>query len=189
MRTNIKKIIGLTHEKLIAWRRDRKGVALVEFALVLPVMLILFVSGVETVQLITANRKMATVAGYFGDMVAQVSSVSKSDLDSLYKIGDTVMQPFNLSAFGITVESYTFDQNSKSKKNWTWSKGQTPKTIPTPSTRVHRANTSLIVVQAQYKYTPIIGGAYGLSGTFQMSKLYYFSPRTGAAVKCVNNCK
>ena len=47
-----------------------KGAAAVEFALILPVMLVVYLGTLEASTLITMDRKVQSVAGAVGDLVA-----------------------------------------------------------------------------------------------------------------------
>src|SRR5688572_9758585 len=67
---------------LIAIRRfvrDRRGVSVLEFALILPVMLTLFLGGTEVTQGITIKRKTTIVTRSLADLVAQDFSVNDAE--------------------------------------------------------------------------------------------------------------
>ena len=50
---------------------DRCGLAAVEFALILPVMLTLYFGGVEVTNMLVANRRVTSVAYTAADLAAQ----------------------------------------------------------------------------------------------------------------------
>ncbi len=169
-------------EALHNWRDDIKAVAAVEFALLLPVMLIMFAGCVELTQGIIANRKMAKVAGYVGDMVSQVSAVTTSDLQGLAKIGDTVMLPFGTGDLGIRVVAYSIDDNGGVTRDWHWKTGVVKKGIPALPSGLQINNTSIIGAQAEFVYKPAIAGSFGLEDSISMSKVYFYYPRAGGCV-------
>ena len=55
--------------------RDQEGVSAVEFAMLLPLMLTLYLGGVEVSQGISIDRKVTLTARTVADLVAQVSSI------------------------------------------------------------------------------------------------------------------
>ena len=50
---------------------DTKAVAMIEFALILPTLLVLYMGSLEVSQVVTVDRKMSAVAGALGDLVAR----------------------------------------------------------------------------------------------------------------------
>ena len=60
--------------------RDRRGVSAVEFALILPTMILLYVGVAEIGNAITIYRRTSTVASTAADLTAQVKKVSTADL-------------------------------------------------------------------------------------------------------------
>ena len=54
-----------------ASRKAREGVAAVEFALILPFMLLLYVGSIELSDLINVDRRVTVIAGTVGDLVAR----------------------------------------------------------------------------------------------------------------------
>lgn len=52
-------------------RRDRRGVAAIEFALIVPIMSAMFIGAVELSQVITVDRRVTQVASATADLVAR----------------------------------------------------------------------------------------------------------------------
>ena len=50
---------------------DERGVAAVEFALILPFLLLLFLGTIEASSLITVDRRVNVISGTVGDLVAR----------------------------------------------------------------------------------------------------------------------
>src|SRR5262245_39669618 len=64
------------------------GAVLIEFALVVPIMVILFIGLVEFSEAFTVSRKLATTVSTISDLVAQEATISCGELDDVMKIGD-----------------------------------------------------------------------------------------------------
>ncbi len=176
----------LKNTGLRAWRcfgRDRKGVALVEFAMLLPVMLIAYVGMVEVVQLVMINRKVTQLTSALSDLTARAQTVSPTDIDNIFNAAETIMMPYEGGKPEMVITSLVVDASGVAKVCWSNQRNGTAlargttKVIPdiyrTPS-------TSVIMASASYKYTPTIG--YVLTGAFTLGNSpIYARPRNGLA--------
>ena len=73
-------------------RRDRTGVAAIEFAFVAPVLLVTYFMTMEISQGLEVSKKTGRIAIIVGDLVTQQQSLNKADLDAIMRIGEAVMQ-------------------------------------------------------------------------------------------------
>ena len=71
-------------------RRDRRGVSAVEFALIAPVMMLMYFGMTELSQSMMAQRKADHIASSIGDLVAQSKSIDDTTMGDLFKIGNTI---------------------------------------------------------------------------------------------------
>ena len=81
---------------LIAIRRfvrERRGISAVEFALLLPVMLTLFLGGTELTQGITIKRKTTIATRAIGDMVAQAINITDAEMQGIFQATAAVIAP------------------------------------------------------------------------------------------------
>jgi Flp pilus assembly pilin Flp len=78
-------------------RRDNRGVAAIEFALLLPMLIALLIGCLEVTFKIWSTQKAEKLAVTLSDVIAQSTAVSNSDLQSLIGAVDKIMDPF---AFG-----------------------------------------------------------------------------------------
>src|SRR5690606_19494517 len=77
--------------------RDRTGVAALEFALIVPLLLALYLVTMEVAQAIEANKKVARVGSMVADLVTQMPEITKSELEGVMRIGEATLQPYNRS--------------------------------------------------------------------------------------------
>src|SRR5262245_66542635 len=77
--------------------RDRRGVAAVEFALIVPLLLSMYFVTMEVSQAIETNKKVSRVGSMVGDLIAQQQSITKSEVDAVMQIGESLLQPYNRS--------------------------------------------------------------------------------------------
>jgi Flp pilus assembly protein TadG len=162
---------------------DERGVGAVEFAMLLPLMLSLYLGAVEISQGIGADRKVTLTARTICDLVSQVQSIGNTDMTNALNASAAVMAPFPTSNLKVTVSSITIDANGKATVAWSDSLNGTARskgssvTLPTA---LSVANTSLIFSEVQYTYKPVIG--YVVTGTLTLKDQIYMRPRLSDSV-------
>jgi len=155
------------------FRHDRRGVSAVEFAMVLPLMVILFVGVVQVSEVASIKRKTTLVARAVADLVAQVSSIDQNEMNNVMSAGSAVVAPFPASKLKIRITSVKIDAN----KNVTvvWSKVNSasadwgPRTNGSPVALddvLKVANTYLVMGEVEYTHQPAIG--YLLTGALSL---------------------
>ena len=162
---------------------DASGVSAVEFALLLPVMVTLYLGTVEVSQGIAADRKVSLTARTVADLVSQVSSISNADMTSSLNASSAVMSPFAASNLKVTVSSVKVDANGNATIAWSDTLGGSARTVGSTvnlPTALKVANSYLIWSEVQYSYTPTIG--YLISGTLALKDQIYMRPRLSDSV-------
>jgi Flp pilus assembly protein TadG len=173
--------------RLRRFRDEEDGVSAVEFAMLLPLLITLYLGSIEVTQAVSADRKMTLVAGTVGDLVAQVSCVSAGDIAAVSNAGKAVLYPFDSTNLTAVVTSVTFDANLTGKVAWSQAlAGSTPRVAGTNVTdlipaALRVANDSVIWAEASYKYVPLVGRVIAPAG-ITLSEKIFLKPRLGKAV-------
>lgn len=178
-------MMGVRKKKgLRIWRRfcrDRDGVALVEFAMALPVMLIAYLGMVEVVQLVMINRKVTQLTSALSDLTARVQSVSPQDVESIFNAAQVILMPYDELKAKMVIASLVIGSDGIARVCWSNQRRGTVldrgTTVPIPE--IYRTpNTSVIMARASYTYTPAFG--YVLTGSFTLGDNPIFTrPRSG----------
>jgi Flp pilus assembly protein TadG len=163
---------------------DQSGVSAVEFAILLPLMLTMYLGGVEVSQAVSAARKTTLVAHTVGDLVAQATNVTTADVTNVLNAGAAVAYPFSASNLKATVTSVCIDSTG-TRATVAWSRtqnGTTRSGLVTSSipTALMVANTSLIWGEASYAYRPTVG--WTITGTLNLSDRFFLRPRLSNSV-------
>jgi Flp pilus assembly protein TadG len=176
-------IVDSIKRKLGGLAVDERGVSAVEFAMLLPLMLSLYLGSVEVSQGIGADRKVTLTARTICDLVSQVSSIGNTDMTNALNASSSVMAPFPTSNLQVTVSSVKIDAAGKATVDWSDSFNGTARTTGSTVTlpaALNVANTSLIWSEVQYTYKPVIG--YVMTGTLTLKEQMYMRPRVSDTV-------
>jgi Flp pilus assembly protein TadG len=172
------------------FRADRRGTSAIEFALLLPVMLTLYVAGTEISNAIAIDRKVTLTARTVTDLVSRASTISTADMSDILGASAAVISPYISNNLTFTVSEIYIDNNGNAKVwGFSCSYQGTPRTIGEPVTlppQLTVNNSYLIWGEAQYNYTPPI--AYVISGTLNLKDQIFMSPRMSSSVSGPPTC-
>lgn len=177
--------------RLGSFGRGERGVISVEFALVLPVLIILFIGLVEFTEAFTINRKLSNVASTVSDLVSQEPSVTSASLNDVTQVANEIIKPYSAAAMSLVIVNVQADNEGDTTVAWShppghYEDGEAYTGLPEteqetePEARLIAPNTSLIVVEAVYNFTPTVSR---FLGSFQISENAYFRPRMGRTMK------
>jgi Flp pilus assembly protein TadG len=163
--------------------RDKRGIAAVEFAIVLPVMLLIYLGCNELGNGLTLARKVTHVTSTLSDLVAQSKgSISSSEMTNIFNAASSIMTPYQSNLLKMRVTEYKIDANKKVTVEWT-STYNNPPALPAANQidlpaaiKPGGSTVYLISSEVHYAYTPTIG--YVMTGTFDLHDQFYFRPRT-----------
>ena len=167
--------------------RDQRGVSAVEFALLAPVMIGLYLGCAEISDGVSADRKVSLTSAALANLTAQVSTISSSDMTNILDASSAIIAPYAANKLKMTVTCLKIDANKNVTAKWSVTRGGTANsgsmTIPTA---LAVANSYLILAEAAYAYTPTVG--YTISGTLNLSDKMYMSPRITAPTYNSTTC-
>lgn len=180
----------------------RSGVAAVEFAFIAPVLLSLYFVTMEVSQAIEVNKKVGRVGSMVADLLTQQQSITKSEVNAILEIGESILQPYNRSSGKITVTAIQISDDDSPDVEVVWSRklenGSTaqaasPGSSTTVPEKLKIRDTFLIRVESELSYQPVITWSadqkkvLGLSAAFDgisMKERYYLRPRMSETVPC-----
>jgi Flp pilus assembly protein TadG len=158
---------------------DRRGVSAIEFALLLPLLLALYVAGTELTKAVAIGRKVTLTARTVADLVSRVTTTSTSDLQNSVSASLAVIAPYAPGPMTVTISQVKIHNNGNATVDWSCSYQNTAHAAGTavnlPAAFI-TANTYLIWGESQYAYTPPIG--YAISGTILLKDQFYTAPRS-----------
>jgi len=185
------------------FRRNERGLAALEFALILPVLITMLFGMGELSMAVGARSSISQVASTVGDLVAQSSTPSPTDLGNVYYAANTILYPYypqlSSSKPTIRITSVIFDTASKSTTvgRVAWSCSQAGSGSLTPASRAEGTTVtfsqpllsdggSVLMTEVAYSYasptTQIVTGAFNMKDSF------YTKPRRVAQIPKPSSC-
>jgi len=170
-------------QRLVRLARDQRGVTAVEFAMLLPLMLTLYLGSVEISQGVAIDRKVTLTARTIADLASQSTTLSTADMSNILGAASSVIAPYDASQLRVTVSQIKIDSNGNATISWSNTQGGTAHGVGSGVTlpaALNTANTWLIWGEASYSYRPTIG--YVVTGTLNLSDQIYMRPRLSNCV-------
>ncbi|MGA0597462.1 TadE/TadG family type IV pilus assembly protein [Enterovirga sp. CN4-39] len=180
--------------KAEALRRSVAGVAAVEFALVLPVMVAMLLGMSEVTLGVNIDRKLTLLSRSLADLTSRPKSLTPAKLDEFFKAASVIMQPFDAAQMKMTVTSMKVTKvgsNFNGTVDWSCARGSgaatKPKNVNYPVPSGFQTDGSYyILVDVSLPYTPMFGKA--ISGTINLSESTPWPVRNNTRVELPSGC-
>jgi len=172
------------------WRlaHDRSGVAAVEFALLAPVLILLYFGAVELTQGFLTQERTAHTASAIGDLVSQSSTLTTADITDIFAVGQTTMYPYPTPSLGMRLSAVNEDAQGVVTVGWSEATGGMTALTKGGSYSdpnlgsVLAPSQSVIVAESQNTYHSVFGAVIPQPITFH--EKYYLKPRISTQVTC-----
>jgi Flp pilus assembly protein TadG len=187
------------------FRKEQSGVAAVEFALILPVMITLFFGLVETTLALICRADVSQMASTTADLISQVDAASASDISNVYAAAGVILYPYYSGGTTgkptIRITSIVYDGKSPlpaSTGTVQWSCTQTgtgtlyppsrsqSDTVTFPQPLITTATGSVIMAEVAYNYSSPT--TQTIVGDINMSNNFYTKPRRIAQIPKPPSC-
>jgi Flp pilus assembly protein TadG len=170
--------------------RDRRGVSAIEFSMIAPGLILLYVGIAEIGSAVTVYRRTSSVAATAADLTAQVKTVSTAELNDIITAASSILTPYSVAPLELVISSVVADQNNAGKVTWSYAQHGTPRAINSTylvPTGLTEPGSSVIVAELSYDFTPLISLTTVFSpGAFEMERTFYARPRRSLTVTKTN---
>jgi len=157
------KIITVAKHFCYRFAANRKGIASIEFAVILPMMVLIFMASFELSHALTINRRVHQVAGVTADVVARTTSFTTSELDTMIQSIDVIVEPYSNEPLSLSATHVVVDTNNPNNAIVCWSYSNKPGVaIPTQGSiytlpdGLARGGEGLVIVEGEYIYQPAL---------------------------------
>lgn len=173
---------------------DRSAVAAIEFALIVPIMLVMFFGTVEMSSGVAVDRKVTLVARTLSDLTSQSTSVADTDMTNFFTASGAILTPYSPTPTHAKLSELYVDPSTlqarvqwsksatlDSSGNVTLAAGRAVSSIVAIPSQLAVAGTYLIFSEVSYLYTPTVGYVMGHAGV-NLSDVAYTRPRQSTCV-------
>ncbi len=186
------------------FRDEVRGVAAVEFAIIAPILILMFIGTLEVSRAVAVNRKVSRISSAMADLITQSPSLTADEIQNIMDITSRIMFPYDetveIVTTGITVSGTT------PKVDWSCAEGvgataNVKGTIYSVPTSIVEDGAYFVSAKVTVDLKPMVGwmgytSATGLTkdstSVLAMEEELFLRPRTGTLVeigdspKCIN---
>jgi Flp pilus assembly protein TadG len=170
--------------KPIAIASCQNGTALLEFAITLPVLLMLYLGCVQICDAVAVYRKTTTTTRTIVDLTSQQTQVSDSELDSIMSASSQVMAPYATTGVQMVLTQVTISSTGVATVDWSRGSGggteNTVGSVYTLPSGVAINGTSIIIGKVNYDYVANLGGI--IRTEIPLGDTIYMYPRSIARI-------
>ena len=175
---------------------DQRALAATEFAVIVPLMLVMFFGTVEFSSAVAIDRKITLIARTLSDLTSQSTKLDDASMKDTFTASISVVMPYDAALVKGTISQIHIDADSIATVQWsragTIASGATQAALATSARKAGDKVTTmippallipssyLILSEASYIYTPTIG--YVLKSSVTLGDVSYTRPRQ---VTCV----
>ncbi len=167
----------------LGFRADVKGVSGIEFAMIAPMLVGIYLGVAQTSLGVINSRKVSRVAATLADLVAQSENITGKEVTGIMNASVSVMAPYSSTGLIIHVVGVNIDSKKKPRVAWAKSKNAaSPKvnSIYDVPAALRIPNSFLIVTNVKYTYRPKFGST--IVGTYPFNETNYNVPRNSSTV-------
>jgi Flp pilus assembly protein TadG len=176
---------------------SQRGVAAIEFAMIMPVLLILFLSSFDVGNAIivylkvrAATYELAAITNQYG--IGSTAQISTATMTAITSATSAVMAPFPSSAAIVTISQIRASSATAATVSWSYTVNGTALTgsytgLPSNMAKNSCNNTYpcyFILSSVQYPYTPLFG--HYMTGSLTLSDTLLVTPRVSTCVQYNN---
>ncbi|SFA93120.1 Flp pilus assembly protein TadG [Rhizobium sp. NFR07] len=184
----------LLFDRLGRLRDDVRGIGGVEFALIAPLLLSLYITSFELTIGLSVSKRVTRTASTIADLVTQSSTVTPSDLQQMINVTNGIFTPYSPKDLSLKITGVTLDTSGNPTVAWSWAQnGSRPYTngsavnVPTD---MRSASTFLVraEVSVTHQLLMFMPGIMPASlQTMTLRREFYYRQRVGSAITC-NGC-
>jgi Flp pilus assembly pilin Flp len=169
------------------YTKDTSGVGAIEFALIVPLLLLAFFGVSIITQAIVIDRKVALLSDRLADIAARSDTMDEDQAKIILAAMYAVIQPYDPARAAVRVSGISTDSSGVTRAKWSYScfmperaADSVVNDIAVPAFFA-AANRHGVVAEVRYDYLSILSAntssAFGLPQGFTLSEVIYQVPR------------
>lgn len=179
--------------KLKQLLHDSSGVGAIEFAILFPILVMLYIGAFEITIGLSVSKRASRAAGSVADIVTQQQNVTKSTLTQISSVANAIFVPYNTTKMQIKLTGITIDASANPKVLWSWTNTSTtaPYTANSAVSGIPadmlKASSFLVRSELSIPYRLLAFSPAFLPGNLQtltISRTYYYRQRQNDSIPC-----
>lgn len=139
------------------FKKEKDGVAAVEFALIAPLLILLFFGTLEISTAVAINRKVSRISSTVGDLITQSQTLTGNDIVDIMKSASYVMRPYDHTV-GIVISGIEIESGN-AKVDWSCAQHGTadvPASLYDVPAKIKIDGTYLVAAKVTLSHTPMV---------------------------------
>jgi Flp pilus assembly protein TadG len=179
----MKAIARRFHRTVALFAAEHCGVAALEFAMLLPMMMTLFLGSVEVSTGVAIHRKVTLAARTIADLSSQFTAIDNADMTNILNSSTDIVFPYAAANLAAVVSELAVDAQGNATVVWSDTLNGTAREVGSAVTipaNLAVPNSYLLLGETSYGYKPSYG--YVVTGTMSLSDQIYMHPRQSNSV-------
>jgi len=178
----VRRIRGL-HRRFLA---STRGVAAIEFGIILPVLVTLFLASIDAGRAIAIYTKVRSATYTLDAITNQYTTIQSADMSAILGATSVVLAPYSSSPVVVVLSQIKVSSATTAKVNWSATLNGTALTqnssitVPTKFASCPSYPCYLIYGQVSYTYTPLF--MYFTKSAITLSDSLYVTPRVSECI-------
>lgn len=176
-------IFKFLRQKLQKFNRDQDGAAAIEFAFILPLLLIMLLGLIDVGRGIVVNKKIIGASQIVADLLTRLPMVSTSDIDDAIIAGRLAIEPYPVDSYGVDIVSIRFEGDDATPTEvWRETRNMTPYGDALAlADGLGEKGEGVLVVAVGYNYQPVFANI--VIDTINMQEVSVFRGRRSAYIR------
>lgn len=170
---------------------DVRGIGGVEFALIAPLLLFLYITAFELTIGLSVSKRVTRTASTVADLVTQQSKVTTSDLQQMISVANSIFTPYRPENLKVKITGVTLDASGSPTVAWSWAQdGSRPysnsSAVNVP-TDMRSASTFLVRAEVSVTHQLLMfmpGLMPSNLQTITLNREFYYRQRVGTSITC-----
>lgn len=169
--------------------RDDGGVASVEFALILPLLVVMYFGLAEATFALMAEKRASHLASTMADLIAQEPQTDAATLSDLMGAAPAIMRPFasDTSRLKMRISSLAADNDGDVAVAWSYASAghaqrEAGSAVAEMPSGLLEAGEGVVLAEVSYEHRPAIGMV--VNNTLTFNERFYLRPRKTNQVAC-----
>lgn len=177
--------------RLGALLRDRRGSGAVEFAIIAPILLMLYITCFELTIGFSVSKRTTRAAASVADIVTQEKKWVKADLPKMMDVATAILSPYLTNGLKMKISGVTISSAKKATVAWSWAQdGSRPYAVGsavTVPTDMNFADTFLVHTEVSIPHQLLMfmpGLLPSQTQTINIRREYFYRNRLDTKVLC-----